>query len=87
MDKITGKISITQGLGGSLSPVLGIGGSFSVPLQVPRDPYSGEYEITPGDEDIILNTSGKDLRENIIVKKVPSNYGKIIWNGSFMRIV
>ena len=50
------------------------------------DPYEGPYEVVPGDEDQVLNTNGLLAIEDIVVTKIPSNYGKITWNGSFLTV-
>lgn len=49
--------------------------------------YKGNYKVTPNQSKQILNTSGKTLTDNIVVEPIPSNYGKIIWNGSAITIV
>lgn len=57
---------------------------FSAPIvrdYLDRDPYEGEYEITPTDETQVLQTAGKWDRENITIKPIPSNYGRITWDG------
>lgn len=62
---------------------------FSAPIirdYLDRDPYEGDYEITPTDETQVLQTAGKWDRENIIIKPIPSNYGLITWNGSALTV-
>ena len=57
---------------------------FSAPIvrdYIDLDPYDGEYEITPTDEAQVLQTAGKWNRENITIKPIPSNYGRITWDG------
>lgn len=48
--------------------------------------YDGDYEITPGEEAVILQTNGKELTGNITVNPIPSNWGKIGWNGSYLTV-
>lgn len=48
--------------------------------------YGGPYVVTPGDSAKILNTSGKKMTGNVVVQGVPSNYGKISWNGSTLTV-
>lgn len=50
------------------------------------DPYHGEYEFTPGDEDQTVATMNKLMTQNIRIKAIPSNYGKIGWNGSVLTV-
>ena len=69
------------------SPAMGIGiGSPVARDYVDRDPYTGEYTITPGDEEQVLITKNLRMTENITVKAVPSNYGKIDWNGQYLVV-
>ena len=50
------------------------------------DVYTGEYEITPGEEEIVLNTNDKLLTRGITIAAIPSNYGLITWNGTTLTI-
>ena len=49
-------------------------------------PYVGPYEVVPGDEVQTLNTKGLYATENIVINKIPSNYGKIAWDGSVLSV-
>ncbi len=53
---------------------------------VERDPYTGEYSVTPGAEAITLSTKNLRMTDNITVNPIPSNYGLITWNGSFLTV-
>lgn len=48
--------------------------------------YTGETVITPSEETQILQTQGKLATENIIVNPIPANYGRIIYDGTHLRI-
>ena len=48
--------------------------------------YTGSYTVTPANEDIVLNTRGKMLTENLTVEAIPSNYGLITWDGSVITV-
>lgn len=48
--------------------------------------YDGEYTITPGDEEQVLQTRKTVLTENIVINPIPSNYGKIAWNGAVLTV-
>lgn len=50
------------------------------------NPYTGEYSVTPGDNDQVLRTKGKCMTEDVTVQKIPSNYGKISWNGMVLTV-
>lgn len=48
--------------------------------------YTGPYEVTPSQTAQTLPTEGKTLSGNIKVKAIPSNYGRITWNGSTLTV-
>ena len=53
---------------------------------VNADPWEGAYEITPGDTEQVLECNNYRMINNITVGAVPSNYGKISWNGSALTV-
>ena len=53
---------------------------------VSADTYEGEYEFTPSDEEQTIVAVNKLLLDNIVIHPVPSNYGKIEWNGSYLTV-
>lgn len=53
---------------------------------VERDPYDGEYTITPTSETQILETKNFRMTDNIVVSAIPQNYGLITWNGSTLTV-
>ena len=53
---------------------------------VERDPYTGDYEITPTSEEQSLHTNGLRMTGDIIVNPIPSNYGLITWDGSNLTV-
>lgn len=50
------------------------------------DWYDGEYEATPADTEQRILTAGKVLEQDIIINPIPSNYGRITWNGSTITV-
>ena len=53
---------------------------------VERDPYTGEYTITPSAETQTLQTDNLRMTENVTVNPIPSNYGLITWNGAGIKV-
>jgi len=51
-----------------------------------RDPYEGDYTITPTGSSIVLSTEGKRMTGDITINPIPNNYGLIAWDGSVMTI-
>lgn len=43
--------------------------------------YGGPYEVTPSEETQVLQTEGTRSVANVIVNPIPSNYGRIAWDG------
>lgn len=50
------------------------------------DIYDGPLSITPSEEKQTLDTAHKALTGNIVVEPIPSNYGKISWDGSVLTV-
>lgn len=60
--------------------------SFGEHTEVPvTEWFEGPYEITPGEEQT-LECKGLVSLHDIVIKAVPSGYGKIAWNGSFLTV-
>lgn len=53
---------------------------------VERDPYTGDYEVTPSDEAQVLLTDGFRMTDNVTINPIPSNYGLITWDGSVITV-
>lgn len=49
-------------------------------------PYKGSTVFVPSDVDQIINIAGMKSAENIVVKAIPNDYGKISWNGAVLSI-
>lgn len=88
--------TITAVIGGSITTEkLTVGGNVSAKRAdlaggVRRNSYplyDGEYEITPTDEPQVIELEGKAVKQNIIINPIPSNYGKVIWNGTTLTIL
>lgn len=49
--------------------------------------YEGEYEVVSQyQEDTVINVENYVMKKNIVVKRIPKNYGKITWNGAVMTV-
>ena len=62
---------------------VGLGAAYSV---VEKEYYEGAYTFTPSDETQTIPTVDKVLREDIVINPVPSNYGRITYNGSAITV-
>lgn len=74
--------TIEIGGGGERHAAIRVTGSGAVP--VPQ--YTGPYEFTPGDEAQTVQIARKMATQDIKIHPVPSNYGKISWNGSVLTV-
>lgn len=48
--------------------------------------YQGEYVFTPTSEEQIAHTGNKMVSRDIVINPIPSEYGHISWNGSFLLV-
>lgn len=55
-------------------------------IQAGADPFTGEYEYTPTDTAQVIEIENKRATQNIIINPIPSNYGRITWNGSVLTV-
>lgn len=66
------------------SPIpMSIAASIVVP---PGSQYEGPYAVTPAQEAQTLATEGLVMIGDIVVKPIPSNYGRIAWNGVTLTV-
>lgn len=70
-----------------VAPTMGVDTGIPIARDyVDRDPYEGEYVVTPGADAVVLPTKNLWMRDNITINPIPSNYGKITWNGAVMTV-
>lgn len=48
--------------------------------------YTGVYEVTPSEETQTLLTENLISAHNFVINPIPSNYGKINWNGAVLTV-
>lgn len=48
--------------------------------------YDGDYEYTPTQNTQTIPIENMVARQNIVINPIPSNYGLITWNGSFLTV-
>lgn len=61
---------------------------YTAPIQfIERvDWYDGAYDFTPSEQAQTIEISDKTARANIIIEPIPSNYGRITYNGSTIMV-
>lgn len=72
--KLIGTLSATGSLLGEIT------------LSKTQPAYKGDYTVIPGDEPQTIACAGYAMSQNITVEAVPSNYGKIGWNGFTLTV-
>lgn len=85
MENITGSLNSAGAIAGALSARGNMEGAVRLPERV-GTAYAGPYEVTPGDVPVVLATEGRYAVADIIVKPVPSSYGRIAWNGTALTV-
>ena len=76
---LSGSLDCKEGFKISGTLICGAGSS-------PIDDYAGPYTVTPTQSTQVLNTQNLRATQNITVNPIPSNYGLIEWNGSYMTV-
>lgn len=78
------KVSIPVGVSASgVNLAVGIGATY---VAANKEYYKGSYVFTPSDEMQTVPTADKVLSENIVINPVPSNYGRITYNGAVITV-
>lgn len=87
------EISTLQRVGQGGIRVLGVDGGELRPVQAdmaridyPYQPYIGPTVFTPSDTAQTVQAAGCLVTENITINPIPSNYGKITWNGQTLTV-
>lgn len=71
--------SVTGKLGGA-----SMGGTLSIVAAAP--PYVGPTEYTPTDTAQVVQVAGHTCGTNITINPIPSNYGRVTWDGSTLTV-
>lgn len=83
MAELQAKLTTVQGLGGSFSPVQGFSATMSNNINIKVQTKS----VEPADEEqIIVADAGFVALSKVTVGAIPSNYGKISWNGAYLLV-
>lgn len=67
-------------------PAVTFGSSEYVPYVPQMDEYDGPYEVTPSATAQTLATRGLLSTADIVVNPIPSNWGRITWDGSTLTV-
>lgn len=53
---------------------------------VDTEPYTGSYTVTPSAETQTLDVQNKRMTHPLVINPIPSNYGRIDWNGQYLTV-
>ena len=84
MVTLHGTLSVEGGLQARLRVQGGIAGTLTIAGSVPS--YHGDCTVTPGDVEQVIECSGLMMPQNIVIKPVPSQYGRIAWDGGQLTV-
>lgn len=59
---------------------------FDTVVEVTPNAYTGAYEFVPTAETQVISIADKKAIQDIIIEPIPSNYGLITWNGSYLIV-
>ncbi len=85
VSRIAGDLSVIEQINGSVAVTEALRGSLAVPEFISVY-YDGDYIVTPSAETQVLQTQGLAMRQDITINPIPSNYGLITWNGSYLTV-
>lgn len=50
-------------------------------------PYEGAYEFVPSREEQVVRVGGLLAKADVVIKPIPSNYGRIEFDGSALYVI
>lgn len=87
---VDGELSLLSEIDGEIDLIIPIDGEVGIITKVTEydiPPYTGRVVVTPSEDTQILQTAEKSVTQDIIVNPIPANYGRIVWDGSRLRIL
>ena len=81
---LVGKISGTSSISCSLSGSSSLSGKLLMGSTIPV--YRGETSFILSDEAQTITIAGMQAAEDLTIAPIPSNYGRITWNGSTLNV-
>lgn len=86
---LDGELSLNLNIDGDMSLDIPVDGEVGTVIKVTEHDlpvYTGQTEITPSEDTQLLQTANKTVVQDIIINPIPSNYGRITWNGSTITV-
>lgn len=84
--EVNGTLTAGETLQGTLSESASLTAQMTIPTtaEVPR--YDGSYTFTPSSEQQTIVIDHQMAMQDIVIEAIPSNYGRITWNGSTITV-
>ena len=80
---LDGELTLLNVFDGELDDILEFDGELGIVTEFSgHEEYHGETDITPSEEVQTLLTDSKLMGSNIIIEPIPTNYGRITWDGT-----
>lgn len=97
LQKVTANVNLPNSVGVQIKPISVLAvvkkPNVAVGLDPPivkeyvgAEPYEGSYTVTPSEETQTLYTNTKRMLNDVVIAPIPTNYGKITWNGSTLTV-
>ena len=84
--ELYGTLTPAGTLSGTLTALQGIQGTLTIPSAVGVEIYDGEYEFTPTEDTQTVSIENKMATQDITINPIPTNYGRITWNGTTITV-
>lgn len=83
---VTGKLKQYRVISGDITNTHVISGNIKIPKGFLPEPYLGATVITPTDTEQVIPTADRHVLKNITINPIPSNYGRISWDGTKLTV-
>ena len=74
---------VDVGTGSGASVAVALGSAVEI---VQGEPFTGAYTVTPSAETQTLATAGLVAQQDITIEPIPSDWGRITWDGSVLTV-
>ena len=86
MAEIIGTLQGIAAIQGTLSGQGALNGSLGIPTVISSETYTGPYVYTPTQYTQTIDISRKTATQNITINPIPTDYGKITWDGAVLTV-
>ena len=84
--QVTAGVTAGAQVAASISSTAALGVDIGTQVYRSQPIYTGAYEATPTQETQTFSVAGYAMSADFVVNPIPSNYGLITWNGSYLTV-